>query len=104
MQYPIAGPYWRLTLPLCALLMLGACGTQPVYRDRTVEVPVPVRAPLDPRLTADCPPDAEVASEGPLPVSAALRRLDAVEAALAKCRGQLEQLRGVEKVGILPNE
>ena len=93
MHYPIARPFWQLILPLCALLTLNACGTQPVYRDREVPVPVPVREPLDGRLTADCSPDAEVPPTGPLPVADALRRLDSVEAALAVCRGQLKELR-----------
>jgi hypothetical protein len=83
-------------LPACALLMLNACGTPPRVVDRVVKVPVPVRAPLDPRLTADCPPDVEVPLTGPLPVAAALRREDAVEAALTRCRAQLEQLRSLD--------
>lgn len=93
MRYPTARPFWRLTLPLCALLTLNACGTQPRIVDRVVKVPVPVRAPLDPRLTADCPPDADAPPTGPLPVAEVLRRLDSVEAALAACRARLEQLR-----------
>ena len=95
MHYPTARPFWRPTLLACALLTLNACGTPPRIVDREVMVPVPVRAPLDPRLTADCPPDAEVPLTGPLPVTEALRRLDAVEAALAACRARLEQLRNL---------
>lgn len=87
-------PCWRPTLLLCVpLMLLGCAAPQVVYRDRKTLVPVPVRAPLDPRLTADCPPDAEVPPSGPLPVADALRRLDAVEGALAACRGRLQQLR-----------
>ena len=76
--------------------MLSACGQRVVYRDREVQVPVPVRAPLDPRLTADCVPDAEVPPTGPLPVADVLRRLDAVEMALGQCRAQVGELRSVK--------
>jgi hypothetical protein len=61
-----------------------------------VRVPVPVREPLDPRLTADCPPRARIPAEGPVIVDDALKRLAAVEEALIQCRSQLEQLRGIQ--------
>lgn len=96
MRYLIARSSWKWTLLPCALLALAGCGTQqPVYRDREVKVPVPVHAKLDPRLIADCPPDAAVPADGPLPVRAALDRGEAVEAALAQCRGQLAELRKI---------
>lgn len=86
---------WRLTLLLCALLVLSACGNAPqvVYRDRAVEVPVPVVQPLDPRLTADCPARTDVPQTGPLTVRQALDRLAAVEDALATCRNQVAVMR-----------
>lgn len=77
--------------------MLTACGTAPiVYRDRLVEVPVAVRAPLDARLTADCPPQEPLPQSGPLPVAKALERLAAVEEALIQCRTQLDEIRKIQ--------
>ena len=76
--------------------MLSACGQRVVYRDREVQVPVPVRAPLDARLTADCVPDVEVPPSGSLPIADVLRRLDAVEMALGQCRAQVRELRSVK--------
>lgn len=96
MPSQIARLSWRLTLPLFALLTLAGCGTPRVVF-REVKVPVPVRAPLDPRLTADCPPDVEVPPTGPLPAGAALERLEATEAALARCRAQLDEIRLLDK-------
>ena len=75
--------------------MLQACASAPrvVYRDRIVEVPTPVRAPLPAALTADCAPGADVGAAGPLPLAAVLRRLTAVEEALWECRIRLKALR-----------
>ncbi len=70
--------------------MLSGCGPL-----RTIEVPVPVRVPVDARLTVDCVPRYNVPAAGQLPVQAAMDRLAAVEDALAQCRAQLEALRGV---------
>ena len=77
--------------------MLTACASGPrvVYQDRLIEVPVPVRAPLDAALTADCPPATDIAPAGPLPVADALRRLAAVEDALLECRLRLLTLRNL---------
>ena len=67
-----------------------------VYRDRTIEVPVPVVRPLPARLTADCEPRVRVPADGPLTVAAVLDRLAATEDALAVCRNQLGELRGAQ--------
>ena len=97
MPYQTVAPSWKLTWLLSALLTLSGCGAQRVvYRDREVIKTVPVRAPLDARLTADCVPDAEVPPSGPLPVGEGLRRLDAVESALADCRARLGELRSIK--------
>ncbi len=82
---------------LCALAILTACAPAPVvYRDRLVEVPVAVRAPLDAALTADCVPKADVPAEGAVTVDDALDRLAAVEEALIQCRAQLGEIRKIK--------
>lgn len=82
---------------LCVLATLAGCGSAPpVFRDRVIKIPVPVRAELDPRLTADCEPRSDVPSSGPLPISAVLDRLASVEEALAQCRNQLSEIRGLK--------
>ena len=68
-----------------------------MYRDRVVEVPLPVPAKLDPKLTADCAPEATLSPRGSLPVSHALDRLAAVEDALALCRKQLAEIRSTQE-------
>lgn len=85
-------------MPLCALLALPGCATERVvYRDRVVEVPLPVPAKLDPMLTADCAPETVLPPSGSLPVSDALDRLAAVEDALALCRKQLAEIRSTQE-------
>lgn len=64
-----------------------------MFKDRVIKIPVPVRAELDPRLTADCPPRFDVPTSGRLTVLSALDRLAAVEEALAQCRNQLSEIR-----------
>ncbi len=97
MHYPTAKRFWRSTLPLCALLTLTACASAPqvVYRDRIVEVPTPVRAPLPANLTADCAPAVTVVPAGTMPLAAVLTRLTAVEDALLACRLQLKAIREI---------
>jgi len=96
MHSPTVKPFSALILA-SALAMLTGCASAPVlYQDRTIEVPVPVRTPIDPRLTLDCEPRFDVSSTGPLPVETVLRRLAAVEEALAVCRGQLTELRSIK--------
>jgi hypothetical protein len=83
---------------LCAIANAG-CSTTPtvVYKDRIVEVPgPPVPANINPELIKDCPPSTEVPASGPLPLSAVLDRLSAVENALALCRFHAEQLRNTK--------
>ena len=82
--------------PPFALALLTGCASAPqvVYRDRPISVPVPVVRPLPAELTADCPPAGGVAP-GALTVGAVLTRLADVEDALAKCRGQLAQIRAL---------
>lgn len=89
---------WRSTLAACALLSLTACASAPpqvVFKDRVVEVPVPVVQPIPGRLTEDCVPATNVGA-GPVTVGAALDRLAAVEDALAACRGRLAEIRSVK--------
>lgn len=82
---------------MLALISLQACGHAPVvYKDRVVEIPVAVRAPLDARLTADCEPAAHVPAEGSVTVADALARLAAVEEALIQCRAQLGEIRKIK--------
>lgn len=94
MKFLPAKSFFRL-ICLCALVTLQACASEPrvLYKDRVVEVPLPVRTPIDPRLVADCEPRSDPPQTGPLPVRAALDRLAAVEDALEVCRLQLEALR-----------
>ena len=94
-QFRNLRPFW-LTCAAISFGLVGCAGPRIVYRDRTISVPVPVRAPLDPRLTADCVPDVEVPPTGPLPVADVLRRLDAVEMALGQCRAQVGELRSIK--------
>jgi hypothetical protein len=65
-----------------------------VYRDRPVEVPVPVVQKVPGRLTADCEPRTAVPFSGALLVGDVLDRLAAVEDALAICRNQVAEIRG----------
>lgn len=93
-KFPPAKSFCML-ISLLALVMLTGCANEPtvVYKDRLVEVPLPVRTPLDSRLVADCEPRYDPPQTGPLPVDSALQRLAAVEDALEMCRQQLEALR-----------
>lgn len=85
---------WTSIWAACALLTLQGCASERiVYRDRLVEVPIPVRAPVEPALTADTPPAFDVPADGPLPFSVVLRRLSAVEDALLTCRSRLQAIR-----------
>jgi len=97
MKFLHAKSFSRL-ICLCALVTLQACGNAPrvVYKDRVVEVAVPVQTPIDPRLVLDCEPRFDPPQTGPLKVSAALDRLAAVEDALEMCRMQLEALRNLK--------
>jgi hypothetical protein len=97
MNFPHAKSFFKL-ICLCALVTLQACASEPrvLYKDRVVEVPLPVRTPLDPRLTVDCEPRNDPPMTGALPVSAVLDRLAAVEDALEVCRLQLEALRNLK--------
>lgn len=94
MTFPHAKSFSTL-ISLLALATLAGCASEPVvvYKDRLVEVPLPVRTPPDPRLVADCEPRYDPPQTGPLPVASALERLAAVEDALEMCRQQLEALR-----------
>ena len=67
-----------------------------VYRDREVEVPLPVRAPLDARLIADCEPGYAIPPNAVVTLDVVLRRLASVEDSLFLCRVQLEKLRQLE--------
>lgn len=82
-------------LTMFATTFLAGCASQPtiLYKDRIVEVPLPVRAPIDPRLVTDCEPRYDLPPSGSLLVGDALKRLAAVEEALTLCRSRLEQLR-----------
>lgn len=96
MRFPSAKQFSTFSLT-CALAMLVACANEPpVFKDRVVKVPVPVRAEIDPRLTEDCEPAADVPLTGVVTVLDALNRLAAVEIALAKCRHQLAQIREIK--------
>lgn len=93
-------PSLRWTLLGPALLSLLACASvppEPVYRDRPVQVPVPVVQKLDERLTRDCVPRTSVPFAGALLVGDLVERLAAVEDALAICRNDKAELRGVGK-------
>lgn len=97
MKFPLA-KLCSVAILVFALGTLLGCATEPpvVYKDRVVEVPLPVRTPIDPRLTVDCEPRYDPPMSGPLPVDAALERLAAVEDALEMCRMQLEALRNLK--------
>lgn len=97
MKSPHVKSFFTL-ISLLALATLTGCASEPpvVYRDRLVEVPLPVRAKIDPQLVADCEPRYDPPQAGPLPVDSALQRLAAVEDALEMCRQQLEALRQVK--------
>jgi len=95
-RFPTAKSFWLPTFG-SALVTLAGCSSAPiVYKDRLIEVPVPVREQLDARLTQDCAPSYKPPRTGTLPVSAALDRLAAVEEALAKCRAQLQEIRTIK--------
>lgn len=73
-------------------ILLAGCGTvQYVDRPRTVEVKVPVVAPIPPELIADCQPTPLAGTT----VGAALDRLASTEDCLATMRSQAAQLRAV---------
>lgn len=95
MKTPTALRCLLLISPACVLPLLQACETVPevVYRDRPVEVPVPVVQKFPDRLTRDCPPDFQIPISGPLTVDDAQKRLASVEFALATCRMQLWEIR-----------
>lgn len=80
-----------------ALPLLQACETVPevVYRDRPVEVPVPVVQKLPDRLTRDCPPDFQIPMSGALTVDDSNKRLASLEDALVTCRMQLWEIRNL---------
>lgn len=81
----------------CALVTLMGCGAgRVVYKDRLVEVPVAVSEPIDRELTKDCEPRSELPYGKVLFVEDALRRLAAVEEALAQCRAQLREIRTIK--------
>jgi hypothetical protein len=93
MKLPRAILYLSLLL-VCALAISMGCSSAPttvVYKDRVVKVPQPIRAPVDYRLTQDCPPRFD------LPLSPTVedswKRLGAVEEALILCRKQLKEIR-----------
>src|SRR5690606_30746304 len=75
-KFPLA-KLCSVAILVFALGTLLGCATEPpvVYKDRVVEVPLPVRTPIDPRLTVDCEPRYDPPMSGPLPVDAALERL-----------------------------
>ena len=96
MRIPSVKRYLSATLLTPALLSLQGCASAPEPKFIEVEVPVPVRAPLDPRLLADCNPTVPLPETGPLTVGHALDRLAAVENAIFLCRTQLEKLRQLD--------
>lgn len=83
-----------LTSSVLALLLLAACATPPrvVTKTVTVEVPVPLVKPIDPKLTADCEPRYQYPATS-MRVRALRDRLIALELALGFCRNQLELIR-----------
>lgn len=75
--------------------MLVACASERiVYRDRTVEVPVPVIQPVPAELLKPCAPRTDVPYAGSLTIAQVLDRHAAVEDALAMCWNQIELIRG----------
>ena len=84
---------YSILLLLCALVFSMGCSSGPtvVYKDRVVKVPQPVRAPVDYRLTEDCPPRFDL-PQNPT-VEDSWKRLGAVEEALTLCRKQLSEIR-----------
>jgi hypothetical protein len=67
-----------------------------VYRDRPIEVPVPVLRPLPESLTRDCAPRTQIPYAGAVTVEDALERLAATEDALALCWGQITAIRAMQ--------
>lgn len=94
-------PYPRVKPCCVAISLLSVLGGLPGcanvrYKDRVTEVPVPVRVPVDPRLTADCAPRFDVPGAGPLTLFDVLSRLAAAEEALQQCRNQLNEIRNLK--------
>ena len=79
-------------------LVSGCAAPQVVYRDRLVRIPVPDPLPLDPALSADCPPSVTLPLSGPVTVGDMIARLGSVEDALLTCREELAQIRAVQPV------
>lgn len=85
---------WILALCVLGTLPLCACApqTQLVYQDRIVKEPVPTLAPLDPKLTVDCPPDSDIPA-GAVTIAVLITRLASVEGALTMCRTNMARIR-----------
>lgn len=83
----------RMVVLLSALLSGCAAHGKVVYRDRTIEVPVPVIQPVPAELLRGCQPRTSVPARGVLTVGDVFERLDAVEVALAMCANQIEIIR-----------
>lgn len=100
MSYPIAQSWKARMLLACVpvMLLLSACTPQTVYKDRIVQVPVPVQTPLRSELTTDCPPSYNYPAKGPLTVLMLMTRLDSVELALELCRDQMDDIRALQPI------
>jgi hypothetical protein len=66
-------------------------------RTETVEVKVPVKVPIDPRLLADCAAHYLFPQTDKLTVGQAADRLHATEDALALCANQIQLIKETQR-------
>ena len=84
-------------------MMLTSCASSRAIKTEIVEVPVEVRVPLPSELTADVPPPArpplackDAAGRATLCNSDMAYWLNAYDAALARIRANMAQIRGLQ--------